>query len=244
METSGAKKARARASCAIRAPSRIDRDLSEGVPPYFDLLNGGRDFSSETLIAWETGMRTRLGSGADASLSLFYNKYDDLRSTAVNPVTFFPLFFQNELEGETHGLEFSGTFQARDWWRLHGGYSLLQEHLHIRPGETDINNALNETSDPEQRVSLRSSMDFPRRIGVDLMLRWVDIRPGHNGPTPGELPGYMELDTRLGWKTSRSVELSLVGKNLLHGRHQEYGLPAATAAEIRRSLMGKATWRF
>lgn len=231
-------------SRAVRAPSRIDRDLSNGVPPFFVLLTGGRDFSSESVIAWETGWRAKLGSRADASVSLFYNHYQDVRSTSFTPTTLFPLFFANNLEGETHGLEVSTTWQATGSWRLHAGYALLEEHLQVKPGRTDVNNALNEVSDPRQHLSLRSSMDLPHRVGVDLMLRWVGDRPGHNGPTPGTLDGYVDLDARIGWYAAKQVELSLVGQNLLHDHHPEYGFPTAVRAEIRRSMLGRVAWRF
>jgi len=231
-------------SRAVRTPSRIDRDLSEAVPPYFVILAGNPDFSSEDVLAYEAGWRAQLGARADAALSAFYNQYADLRSTAFNPVTVFPLQFENDLEGQTHGLELSGNLQAQSWWRLHLGYALLREHLHVRPGGTDINNALNETSDPEQRAQLRSSMDLPKRTTLDATLRWVDIRPSHNGSVPGSLPGYIELDARAGWQMTDRLELALVGQNLLHDHHPEYGFPTAIRAEIRRSLYATAVWRY
>ena len=231
-------------SRAVRTPSRIDRDLSQPAPPNFVLLTGGENFASENVLAYEAGWRGRFGSTFDAAVSLFYNEYDDVRSTTFNPVTLFPLTFENDLEGETHGIELRGTWQARDWWRLHAGYALLREELRIEPGGTDINAALNETSDPEHRISLRSSMDLPQRFMLDWMARWVSERPGHDGPTPGELDAYAELDARLAWQASDRLELALIGQNLLHDQHGEYGFPTAVRAEIQRSVWAKASWRY
>ena len=76
---------------------------------------------------------------------------------AITPVTLLPFFFQNNLEGHTYGAELSGTYQVLDNWSLHLGYDLLQEHLHVKPGQFDLDDALNETSDPQQQVALRSS---------------------------------------------------------------------------------------
>jgi iron complex outermembrane receptor protein len=231
-------------SRAVRRPSRIDRDLSEGAPPYFVLLAGGANFTSEKVTAYELGHRAQLGPTLATSLALFYNDYDDVRSTALNPRTVFPLFFENNLEGETHGFELSADFQALPSWRLHAGYSLLREHLHIKPGRTDFNQTLNETSDPGQHLTLRSSVDFPGSVEFDAGLRWIDARPVHSGPTPGSLPGYVELDVRLGCHPRSNLELSLVGQNLLHDHHPEYGFPGPARGEIQRSVYGKAVWRF
>src|ERR1041385_4769805 len=94
-------------SRAVRTPSRIDRDLSEGAPPYFVLLAGSPDFVSEKVNAYELGYRRQPSAGLTLSANIFYNWYSDVRSTIINPKTIFPLFFQNNLEGETYGLELS-----------------------------------------------------------------------------------------------------------------------------------------
>ena len=47
----------------------------------------------------------------------------------------------------------------------------------------------------------------------------------NNGPTPGTVPAYFELNTRLAWQASKRLELSVVGQNLLHDHHPEYGFP-------------------
>ncbi len=239
-------------SRAVRTPSRIDRDLQEptGLPAPFpsSILNGGPDFRSETVVAYELGYRAELGAKLSGSLSFFFNDYDHVRSTTPAPLTAtsfgFPLVFQNNLEGETHGAELSFTYQMREGWRLHGGYTLLREHLHVKPGQVDFSHGLNETADPGQQFSLRSSVDLPRNVELDSGLRWVDTLHNNNGPNPGTVPGYFELDVRLGWHPTRSLELSLVGQNLLHDHHPEYGFPGPAREEIQRSVYGKATWRF
>ena len=158
-------------SRAVRTPSRIDHDLSEGTPPNFVLLKGGSDFESEKVVAYEVGYRAQLGAKASTSISAFYNEYNDVRSTSFTPNTVLPFFFANNLEGDTRGFEFTADYQAEDWWRLHAGYDLLLENIGVKPGQTDINAALNETSDPKHQVSLRSSMDLPGNVDLDALLR-------------------------------------------------------------------------
>jgi iron complex outermembrane receptor protein len=237
-------------SRAVRTPSRIDREISQpGPASLIVLLRGDAAFDSETLIAYELGYRAQLGTDFSAALSTFYNDYDDLRSTSLSPPDPifglpFPLFFENDLEGETHGFELSATFQALERWRLYGGYRLLEEDIRVKPGRMDFNNALNETSDPEQQLSVRSSLDLGSNVELDAGLRWVDKRTANDAGTPRLVPDYMELDIRLAWSPSRSLELSLVGQNLLHAHHPEFGIPSPVRVEIERSVYGKAVWRY
>jgi iron complex outermembrane receptor protein len=237
-------------SRAVRTPSRIDRDLSQPAPSsLLVLLQGNPDFESETVIAYELGYRAQLNSKWETSLSAFYNDYDHLRSTVTNSTLDgfglpFPFVFQNNLAGETHGFELSANYQVLDWWRLHGGYDLLKEDIHVKPGKSDINNALNETSDPQQQFSIRSSMNLPENIDFDTSLRWVDMLRNNNGTTVGTVPSYFELDARLAWRPMKNVELSVVGQNLLHDHHAEYGFPSPTREEITRSVYAKVSWRF
>jgi iron complex outermembrane recepter protein len=237
-------------SRAVRTPSLIDRDLVEptSLPAPFpqSILDGGANFESETVMAYELGYRAELGSQVTTSLSLFYNQYNHIRSTTPSASGFpsfgFPLVFNNNLEGNTYGLEFTANYQLLKWWRLHAGYDLLKEDIYVTPGEVDFNDALNETADPEQQWSLRSSMDLPHNLTLDSALRWVDTLHNNNGPTPGTVPSYLELEVRLGWHATPGLEFSIVGKNLLHAEHTEYGYPGPTQVEIPRSVFAEVSW--
>jgi iron complex outermembrane recepter protein len=247
-------------SRAVRTPSRYDYDLqvvtglSNAPPPYqfpSAYLQGNPDFVAETLIAYEAGYRATLGPNASASLSTFYNDYNDLRSTSLTPTTAtypfpYPAVFENNLEGDTYGLELSASYQLLDWWRLHAGYDLLRENIHVKPGAIDLNGAGNETADPQQQVALRSSMDLPGRVTLDAALRWVDELHMDNGPTGGPVlgtvPSYFGLDSRLAWQINQRLALSIVGRNLLHDLHTEYGFPSPSREEIVRSVFARITW--
>jgi len=126
-----------------------------------------------------------------------------------------------------------------------GGATLVDGiDLRIKAGKMDFNKALNETADPEQQISLRSLVDFPHEIELDALLRWIDRRTINNAGVATFVPSYGDLDVRLGWRLTRSVELSIVGTNLLHDRHPEYGKPGPERVEIERSAYGKIMWRF
>jgi iron complex outermembrane receptor protein len=231
-------------SRAVRTPSRIDHDLSEGTPPYLVVLKGSSDFTSEAMIAYELGYRAQLNSKLSTSLSGFYNQYNDVRSTSITPRTLLPFFFANNLEGHTYGLEFSGDYEISESWSLHAGYTLLREHLTVERGAFDLSGARNETADPEHQFSIRSSVVLPKRVELAAGLRWVDTLHTNNGPTPGTVPSYFELETRLAWHATDRLELSLVGQNLLHNHHPEYGFPDPTRPEIQRSAYGKVAWSY
>ena len=231
-------------SRAVRIPSRVDRDITQATPPYFVLLTGGADFASETVIANELGYRVQLGSKAAVSVSSHYNFYDNIRSTSLTPTLIFPLFFENNVEGESYGIEINANFEANDWWRLRGGYTLFKTDLRVKNGQSDFNETLNETADPKHQFSIRSSMDLSKRLELDSRIRWIDVVRTHDGPTPGTVPNYWEMDIRLGWDLAEQLELSITGQNLLHKRHPEYGYPGNSRVEIERSVFGKAAWRF
>ncbi len=230
-------------SRAVRTPSRLDRDLAEPAPPE-SLILGSSNFESETLIAYELGYRTQISPLASVSLSTFYNDYDRLRGLGLTPGTILPLVYGNDLEGKTFGAELAVDYQLLSWWRLHGGYDLLREHLWVKPGLTDFYNALDETEDPEQQFSVRSAMDLRRNLHFSADLRWVDTLIVDNGGVPATVPSYTEMDARLGWNLTRAVELSLVGQNLLHAQHPEYGPPGPTQEEIRRNIYGTVEYRY
>lgn len=239
-------------SRAVRTPSRLDRDLRSPtnlpapLPP--SVLNGSDDFVSEKVIAYELGYRAQLSPKLSTSITAFYNEYDDVRSVSPSPPDIFglpfPFVIKNNLKGETHGVELSANYQLSSWWRLYLGYSLLEENIRIKSGEVDLNNALNETADPENQVSLRSSMNLPQNVDLDANLRWVDTLYNNSGAVAGKVPSYTELNVRLGWRPTNRLELSLTGQNLLHDQHPEFGFPTPQRVEIERSIYGKVQWRF
>lgn len=241
-------------SRAIRAPARVDRDERLGTPalsPFADnLLVGGANFESESVLAYEIGSRAQVGGTMSISASAYFNQYDDLRSTSLSPPDPvlhlpFPLFFENNLEGHTYGVEFSVRNQVMAWWQLHTGYTFLGEDIHVKPGRSDFNGALNETADPAHQFSLRSSMNVSRRVEVDAAFRWVDSFQFNDGGMPGTVPRYAELNGRLGWSPTKRLEISLVAQNLLHDRHLEYVISSPNPrAEIGRDVYVKAALRW
>jgi iron complex outermembrane receptor protein len=230
-------------SRAVRTPSRVDRDIAEPSSPPF-ILVGGENFNAETLIAYEAGYRGRLNSQTLVSAALFYNQYDRIRSVALTPTTILPFFFANDLEGHTYGAELTATYQVNSSWRLIAGYDYLRDDIHVRPGGFDLNNALNETADPQNQFSLRSSTDLPHGLELDGQFRWIDSFTINNNGKPATVPSYADLDLRIGWQATRRFSVALVGQNLLHKSHPEYGAPGPAQVDAVRGVYLKTSFSY
>jgi iron complex outermembrane receptor protein len=223
----------------VRAPSRVDTELfAPGSPPFF-LRGGGDRFKSETVIAYEAGYRVELARRLGASISAFYNDYDELRS--LEPLAGAPgqFIILNELRAKTYGVELSALWQALDWWQLRGGYTFLKKKMRLGSSQ-DINRGRGEGNDPQHQFLIQSMINLPAKWEFDSVLRYVD-NLNQRGPT---LSRYVSLDLRLGWHPTPNWEFAIVGQNLLDHQHPEFLAVGAVGTEIRRSVYGKATWRF
>ena len=223
-------------SRALRTPSRIDRDFFvPGQPPY--LLAGGPDFRSEEVMAYELGYRLR-HRALMMSLATFYNRYDRLRSLEqTNPPAASPVVIGNGVEGQSYGAELTADYKVTDAWRVRAGYTEMRVNLWTKPGSTDATAGRNESHSPDRQFSLHSSLDLPLDLQLDGGLRYVGEIANQ------QLPAYTELDARLTWSPTGQVDLSVVGQNLLHRRHAEFGTPT-TRRQIERGVHGAVQWHF
>jgi len=212
-------------SRAVRTPTPIDRNL---VAP--GLFIGGPDFRSEKLIAYEVGYRGRPSADATFSVSLYYNQYDDVRTTQLSPTGGLPISFGNGLRGDGYGVEAWGEYRALPWWRLSPGVNFLHKNLGLKPGATDISNRQSTGNDPAYQFSLRSAMDLPHGLELDVGVRTVDDLP--NPP----IASYVAVDARLGWHVTDGIELSLSALDLFDGRHAETAASAGPPLDLRRTV--------
>jgi iron complex outermembrane receptor protein len=228
-------------SQAVRAPSRIDRDLFEQVGSVV-FLRGG-DFQDEKLTAYELGYRSQPSAKTSLSISTFYNVYSDLRSVQYSPGPALPIMFANGMSGDTDGLEAWGNYQVSEWWRMSAGGNWLHENLHFNPGSDNIGGIALAGDDPSYQVALRSTMTFARG------LLYLDLRHIGALPSPAS-PSYTELNAHVSWTASRAVTLALTGSNLLHPHHLEFGTTSAplqlgsTGVESGRSIFLDVRSRF
>jgi iron complex outermembrane receptor protein len=99
--------------------------------------------------------------------------------------------------------------------------------------------ALWEAADSRHPLFARSYLDLPGDFALDAGFRYVSrvINPTVT------VPGYGELDLRLAWLPIPKLELSIVGQNLLHDRHGEFGTTGSEQI-IKRGVYTKAVWSF
>jgi iron complex outermembrane receptor protein len=219
-------------SRAVRTPSRFDRDL---INP--GILDGGPDFVSERLIAYEVGYRAQPNERFWFSVSTYYNVYDDLRTVEATSPSVFPLQVRNGMHGDTYGLEAWGAYALTDWWRLNAGLSLLHKDLRLDPGSADIFGVDFAGNDPAVQATVRSLMDINRRTEFDVAVRYVGELPSP------EVSSYIALDARLGFRLTDHLELSVAGYNLLDEGHIEFINPSLPPRESPRSFFISARWR-
>lgn len=216
---------------AVRTPSRFDTDL---VNP--GVLSGGPEFRSEELTAYEAGYRGLLSPSFSLSVSAFYNSYDRLRTVEGSGPAVFPLVVRNNMQGNTQGLEAWGNVEVRQWWHVSGGFSALRKDLRLVEGNRDVFGVAFAGNDPRSQWQLRSGMDLPRDLALELAARNVG---GLKSPA---VPAYSEVDARIAWKATAALELSLDGQNLLHERHLEFVNPSLPPSEVPRSFTLTARW--
>jgi iron complex outermembrane receptor protein len=169
--------------------------------------------------------------------AVFLNTYKDLRSLEPTPPTGFPLVIGNLLTARTSGLELTTEFEPAERWRLHGGYTFLHERFRLRPESRDAFNGTNEYNDPRHQFWLRSYFNPADNIELDATMRSVASLPHPS------VPAYTELTLHFGWRFAGGFDLSLIGDNLLHDRHPEFGA-LNPRPEFRRSFFAQATWAF
>jgi iron complex outermembrane receptor protein len=222
-------------SRAVRSPTPVDVNLREYAGPT-DFLNGSSGFRPETLTAYELGTRVEVSSRASFSVSGYYDVYDDLRSIDFGP-TLIPLQFGNLMAGKVYGVEVWGNYQVAKWWRLSAGFDVQHEDLQFLPGSITTAGLAFVADDPNHQATLHSSVDFGHGVTWDAYLRDVGML---QHPV---VPGYVELDTRLGWDINQRVQVSLSGFNLLHREHMEFLEPGNTT-EVPRSVFAQVRVRF
>lgn len=231
-------------SRATRTPNRLDHDTGivctgvdtpiVGCPGAGTVIAVGSDaFDSEKLAAFEWGLRLQPAAALVTDLALFFNDYDELRSTESG------FRFSNSVEAQSYGGEFNIGWEASHWLKLNAFYGYLKIDARRDEGSTDtttVNTLENGTG--QQSAGLRLGLRPASTLTVDSFLRFVDNLPAQ------KTPHYTELNLRLGWALTPLVELSFVGENLLDASHPESGANAATRSEIPRSLFAELAWRW
>ncbi len=221
-------------SRAVRTPTRFDTDIRFGPPGL--LIVGNPNFRSEELFAYEIGYRDRPTRRLSMDVSVFINRYHRLRSLEFQPPG--TILEMNHLNAKTDGGEIALNYDPASWLRVRSNYSLLSKTLDLDPGHADFFGGTLEGNDPRHQFLVQALTDIRKRYEWDVTGRFVNSLPAPF------VPRYFELDTRFGWRPTPSVELSLVGKNLLDRQHPEFGPNGPTREEVQRNIYARIAIKF
>jgi iron complex outermembrane receptor protein len=241
-------------SRAVRVPTRIERDLAVDASnpagnPVVRLL-GNEDFDSEELLAYEAGYRWQAFDRLAVDLNVYHNVYEGLASLefvspfiAADGRTVFPVIYRNLNDAEADGAGLLATFAARTFWRLVANYSYID--ISVERGGQDLGRGrFIAGATPRHQFGLRSVLDIGPRWHLDVQLRHhTAIRTLPDIVTGEGIGAYTEMDVRGAWRLTGDIEISLVGQNLLHDHHTEFGSPQARG-QIERSVYAKLAWGF
>jgi iron complex outermembrane receptor protein len=245
-------------SRAIKTPSRADGGLRvnisafpdpDGSPTVIALL-GNSKLKSEEVRAYEFGYRVQPNKKLFFDIATFYNFYDHLLTTdsdepflEVDPQPahlVIPIRFNHFMRGETYGMEAAANLNLTKRWRISGGYSYLGMRLSHKLLGQDANVEDIEGGNPKHQYQFHSYYNLARNLELDTALYHVSRLPRQ------QVSAYTRLDVRFGWKIRENFEFSLNLQNLVDGRRPEYNGFDATVitGQVRRSVYGKATWKF
>jgi iron complex outermembrane receptor protein len=222
---------------AVRRPTRFDDDIRITTPAGLVLIEGSDDFESEEMVGWDVGYRARPARFMSFDVNVFGHRYGNLRSQEAPVTGVLPITIANTLIGRSRGMELSAMVQPATRWRLHGSYVLLDTEIRRAPGSRDVSGGVDEANDPNHLLTLRAAVDLTSNVDAHLWWRSVGALPDP------AVPAYSELNARLAWRPTARLELALVGQDLVHGRHPEFGSADPRRIEFQRSLRATLSLR-
>jgi iron complex outermembrane receptor protein len=215
-------------SRAVRAPSRIDREVFvPGQAPF--VLTGANRFDSEVANVAELGYRAQLSAGSYVSATLFHHDYDKLRSVGL--VNGTPAFL-NDIEGKVSGIEAWGSYRFLPNWRLSGGFIVQDVDLKVKPGKVDLGGMPSLGNDASNSALLRSTWSPASNVDLDVAVR-------HVGKLQLVVPAYTAVDFQLGWRATRQLEILGVVQNAFDRQHVEW----QNRGLIERSFLLRVVWK-
>jgi iron complex outermembrane receptor protein len=241
-------------SRAVRTPDRVDEDIQVDLfavasPLIFARVLGNHDLRAERLIAYEGGLRTLIHPRFYISAAGFYNAYRNLIAQGSPVITagptppfppstyLFTLQYINGIHGTTDGAEIAPDWQATSFWHIRTGYSYLNIDLNDEQSFSDTVTLKSlRGSSPTHQAFLQSEINLPGHVEFDQSFRYVDSLPAQS------VRAYSTADARIGWKPTKSLNLSVTGQNLFQPHHAEFGIDPPPTVLIKRGVYAKLVW--
>lgn len=227
--------------------------LPEPVSHVVPVVYGNPDFGTEYVRALDLGWRANWSRTLGTEIAAYHYRYRDLRNARVNgdyilapfgapgfPYVIQPLLLDTSERTRVTGIEFSADWRALPAWQLAASFSLHRMSHSSMPRSSEFSEGT-----PERIFSLRSAYDLAPNVQWDVWLRHSSATSTYSFSPTRRIDPHWGLDMRLGWKVNRTLELSIVGQNLLdHRRAEAINEPLPSIVnEIERSVYVKANWR-
>lgn len=237
-------------SRAVQVPSRSFHDARFSVArfPFGEIaIQGNEDSGAEEVFSADLGYRRQLRENLSLDLAVFFNHYDQLRTTEQQfprlggfpPHLILAQRYANKMEGNTYGAELVVDWQPLPRWQLSATYSWLNMDLRLDSSSNSRASLSGEEESPQHQARLHSRVDLGKHWEWDTTLYYVDRLAAL------DTDSYLRLDTRLGWRPTEAVDVSVGAQNLLGGPHKEFEpIEGVVPNEIRPSVYGMITWRF
>ncbi len=241
-------------SRAVRTPSRFEHDVRtnylfsmEGYDPFYFAIVGNRDTKSELLWAYEAGYRFKPRDSFLIDITLFFNRYERLVTYEFGqsffegepPYLVITESAANNMKGNTCGGELTVDYSPLSFLHFKGAYSYLRFDLED-PVTLGYYSRFYEGASPSHRFSVRSSIDLPYNLEMDLWFKYRDNLSSHS------LPSIFNMDARIGYRLSKDIDISITGQNLLDSKQPETVVNDSIyiASKIERGYYLRFTWNF
>ena len=126
-----------------------------------------------------------------------------------------PVVFDNLQTGTASGAEAASTVRLTSGWRLQGTYSYLRVTQTPKGGSKDPGGGYAGNS-PRHQAHLTSFLTV-KGVNLDVSLRRISQIPIQ------KVPAYFEADARVAFRPVPRLELAVIGQNLAHHDHLEFG---------------------
>lgn len=241
-------------SRAVRTPSRANHDFRVNFtsipgPPAPSLLASvaNSDFESEELLAFELGYRGQLTSSLALDATAYYFDYRNLATfengtafEATPPPAHLLIFNQidNQMRGESFGLELAAEWNPSAAWRLRTAYTWQVTDVRLDSASTDTTTLFaRESIRPEHQFQVHLGWKAAVDVEIDAALYHTSGFKGRLLTSAGDIPAYTRVDLRAAWQVGKKLELGLVGQNLADDRHPEFLSPDILSSEVPRSIL-------
>ncbi|MGF1483597.1 MAG: TonB-dependent receptor plug domain-containing protein [Opitutales bacterium] len=224
---------------AVRVPTRADRALrgfAAGFPPI--PLMSDVNVQEESVTSYEVGGRVRLKKKVSFDAAAFFSTYQDL----IGPTTIMGVRTSTDVgDADTYGFEIGTDYVPFEELSFRGAYSLWKSDFDGDPLARASFEA-QETKSPEQQFSLLTTWQPVKQLELSSVLRYYDQLENAPGVA---IDSYLQADLRAAWRPSDSVEISVVGRNLLDASQQEtFMVNTAIPVEVPREVYVQATFEF